>query len=155
MLTSLFTGQIVDTIAQALESAGVGADSLAVLGQPRVAQMLCERGYHAIDRVLVISDKPRSLRRAKVAGVYARLEHLPVARGSLAGLVAFDLGQRDDWARTLAEWSRAVRPGGAIVLVDRASPSELTRRVLCSGLTEIEQRQTGRTFVTSGVTRRT
>jgi hypothetical protein len=44
-----------------------------------------------------------------------------------------------------------VRDGGAIVLVDRGRAPEASRRALCAGLSEIEQRHAGRVVVTSGL----
>lgn len=51
----------------------------------------------------------------------------------------------------LAEWSRAVADGGLVVLVDRAPSIELSRRALCGGLAELQQRPAGRMTVTSGI----
>jgi hypothetical protein len=147
VLSTLFISQTVNAIVKALEPAGAGRGPVAVLGQTRVGRALAERGY----RVVFISDKPKSLRRVSGMRIHARPEALPVARQSLAGLVAAGVGQRDDWSHVLGEWSRAVTSGGTIVLVDRAPPAELSRRVLCSGLAEIEQRQAGRTIITSGL----
>jgi len=44
-----------------------------------------------------------------------------------------------------------VRDGGAIVLVDRGRAPDASRRALCGGLTELEQRRAGRVVVTSGL----
>ena len=155
MLGSLFIGQTVETIAQALTAAGIaaGADdtgAVAVLGQPRVGRALRELGY----RVIVIAEKRKSLRRMGGECAYGRLDALPLAQGGLAGLIGFEVGTSDDWQPLLCGWLRAVRNDGVVVLVDRASPSELTRRALCCGLLDIEQRQTGRTFITSGLVAR-
>lgn len=46
--------------------------------------------------------------------------------------------------------TRAVREGGVIVLVDRGNAPEASRRALCAGLMDIEQRHAGRVVVTSG-----
>jgi hypothetical protein len=48
-------------------------------------------------------------------------------------------------------WSRVVREGGAIIFVDRGHPHEASRRALCNGLAEIEQRHAGRAIITSGL----
>ena len=146
MLGSLFIGQTVEAIGQALLSAGANDGLIAVIGPPRVAHALQEQGF----RVLVVASKPKSLRRAKGIRVYSDLAALPLESGGLAGLVAFDASQHQAWATRLAAWSDAVRARGTIVLVDRASPADMTRIALCGGLMEIQQRQTGRTFITSG-----
>jgi len=44
-----------------------------------------------------------------------------------------------------------VADGGALILVDRGRPHDASRRALCAGLTEIEQRQAGRAVITSGL----
>lgn len=147
MFSALFISQTVHAIIKALETAGAAQGPVAVLGHSRIGRALAEKGYD----VVFISDKPKSLRRATGMRIHGRFEALPVAEHGLAALVAGGVGQRDDWSPVLGEWSRAVKSGGAIVLVDRAPPAELTRRALCSGLAEIEQRQVGRTTVTSGL----
>lgn len=147
MLNSLFIGQTVEVIHTALASAGARSGIVAVLGRPRISRAMEAHGYH----VLTLSQKPKSLKRSKGARLYGRFDALPLEQGHLAGLVAFEISQRDNWSHLLSEWSSSVRNRGAIVLVDKASPSELTRRALCGGLKDIEQRQLGRMFVTSGI----
>src|SRR5262249_52763729 len=44
----------------------------------------------------------------------------------------------------------ALRPGGALVLVAPGPATEHSRRALCAGLVELEQRRAGRLVVTSG-----
>jgi hypothetical protein len=150
VLSALFTKQAVSVVVKALESAGIGPGPIAVLGRARIGRALAERGY----TVIFVAENPRALRRVKGMRIRSRFDALPIAAHGLAGLVAEGIGQRDDWSLVLGECSRAVASGGPIVLVDRArtraQPAELTRRVLCSGLAEIEQRQVGRTTVTSG-----
>ena len=51
----------------------------------------------------------------------------------------------------LRDWSRVTRDGGVLVFVDRGQAPEASRRALCGGLTEIQQRHAGRTIVTSGL----
>ena len=70
---------------------------------------------------------------------------------SCAAVIGVDITADDDWTARLREWSRVVRDGGAIVLVDRGHAPEASRRALCAGLTEIEQRQAGRAVITSGL----
>jgi len=59
--------------------------------------------------------------------------------------------EQSRWEDLLRGWSRVVRDGGAIVFVDRGHAHEASRRALCGGLTEIEQRRAGRAVITSGV----
>lgn len=130
----------------ALGSAGPVQGTIAVLGQVRIGKAIEEHGHP----VLLVANKPRGLRHANGAQVYSELDALPLTEHRLGGLVVFGIGQREDWGKVLKEWNRAVTQGGVVVLVDRVPPAELTRRALCSGLTDIEQRQTGRTIITSG-----
>jgi hypothetical protein len=50
----------------------------------------------------------------------------------------------------LAAWLTAVRDGGVLVTLDRGEPSGPARRALCAGLTDVAQRQVGRTLITRG-----
>jgi hypothetical protein len=94
-----------------------------------------------------------------------------VADRTLAGVIAVDITTDDAWEAHLRDYKRVVRDGGAIVLVDRRSAlpfgsaarsggagpfdrgraPEASRRALCGGLTELEQRHAGRVIVTSGL----
>jgi len=145
MFGSLFITQTVDAVSAAL-STGDCQGAIVVVGQPRLGRALAERGH----QVVVMSAKPRSLRRVAGERVYASAAALPVAEGAVAALVAVgDSG--GDGVALVGEWSRAVRGGGLVILVDRAPAVELSRRALCGGLAEIQQREAGRTVVTSGV----
>jgi len=69
----------------------------------------------------------------------------------LAAVVGTNVATDDNWETTLREWTRIVRDGGVLVFVDRGHAAEASRRALCAGLTEIEQRHAGRVVVTSGL----
>lgn len=150
MLSSLFISQTVKAVSEALASAGIGSGSVTVLDQPRLGRALAESGFGVIQ----IANKAKSLKRVSGDRLCGMLDTLPLADAHLAAVIAPGIGLRDDWDAVMAEWSRVVRDGGAIVLIDRAPAAELTRRALCSGLAEIEQRQVGRTIVTSGLVRK-
>ena len=66
-------------------------------------------------------------------------------------MIGVDLATDADWQATLRSWSRVVRDGGAIIFVDRGHAHEASRRALCGGLSEIEQRHAGRSIITSGL----
>jgi hypothetical protein len=144
MIGSLFIGATADAVESAL--AGVEGE-VAVLASPRLARALDERGR----AVIAVTPELRSLRRARVRGVYAGAGALPFADASLGAVVGLGAGTSDDWPELVREWSRAVVEGGAVVLVDRGSRPELSRRALCGGLMDLEQRAAGRTGVTSGL----
>jgi len=142
---ALFLSQTVDAVEAALAAAGASG-RVAVIDWPKLGARLAERGRE----VLAIAGKPRSLRRVAGARLYGDIVRLPLADGALGAVVAPGVGERDDWEAVMGELSRALGGGGALVMVDRSPATELTRRALCGGLVEVEQRVAGRTVVTSG-----
>jgi hypothetical protein len=137
MLDGLFVTPAVTAIKEALASAGASG-KLVVVGNAKVALAL---GGIAVGL---------SARAAKsVPG--ALTDTSTLERGSCAAVIGVDIATSDGWEATLREWSRVVADGGAIVLVDRGHAAEASRRALCGGLTEIEQRHAGRAVVTSGL----
>lgn len=147
VLDAIFIGSTTSAVTEALLSAGVRAGAVAVIGPPRLGRALGERGYEIVQ--VVDRPRPRPRNGAIARQVQAAPASLPLADGELIALVAGGAGN-DGWEALLAEWSRVVRDGGVLVLVDRAAPAEMARRALCSGLTAIEQRRAGRKVVTSG-----
>ncbi len=115
---------------------------IAVVGNARLAAAL-----GATREVIPVDLSPRAAK--KLRGAARELSAIEPA--SLAALVGVDLAVASGWEDTLRGWSRAVRDGGAIVFVDRGHAPEASRRALCGGLTEIEQRRAGRAVITSGV----
>ncbi len=135
-------------IEEALAAAGVdpAVGPLVVVDAPQAAQLL------ALRRPLVALGpqvRARAARRVGGRALRATGTELPLADGALAALV----GTGAD-ATALAAWTRAVRDGGLLVLVDRVAPEEHTRRAICAGLVDIEQRTAGRHVITSGRIRR-
>lgn len=147
MLDRFFVGPAIDAVAETLRAAPAGP--VAVIDQPRVARGLAERGV----AVVVVDAQARALRKLHGATlIQARGDALPVVDGAFGALVGWGAGARPDWADLLAEWSRALVDGGMLVMVDRAAPAELSRRALCGGLAELQQRPAGRRLVvTSGI----
>ncbi len=132
-------------IEEALVRAGVssGAGPLAVVDAPQAAFLLAaSRPVLALGAAV----RGRAARRFGGRALRATAALLPLADGSLAALVG--TGGAD--ATVLSEWSRAVRHGGVLVLVDRVAAEEHTRRALCAGLVDLEQRTAGRLTITSG-----
>lgn len=129
----------VEAAIQSIGPAHGGA--IAVIGEPRLARMLARSGRAV---TLVAAAKDRSAPREPARGD-------ALAAGSFAVVVGCHAGARADWEAVLAEWSQAIVDGGGLVLVDRASPVEVSRRALCSGLSVLEQRTSGRWVVTSGL----
>lgn len=141
MLDGLFVTPAVTAISEAL-AATRAAGRIAVVGHAKLATAL-----GASREVLPVGLTARAARKlpqavADLAGV---------ADGTLAAVIGVDVATDEAWEATLRTWARAVRDGGTIVFVDRGHPHEASRRALCSGLTEIEQRHAGRAVITSGL----
>lgn len=170
MLAGLFRGAIAELVDEALSSALASTSAadgalprVAVVGDVALGRALAalqkRRGEGAGDGrrrfELAIVAEPGARAARKLEGVLAGSPgQLPVGDGELAAIVgvgalAGEAGA--SFAPLLAEWTRAVRDGGGVVLVDRAPRTTATRHALCAGLTEIEQRASGRAVVTSGL----
>ena len=137
----LFVAPAVSAIRDALASARADG-KLAVIGNAKLAAALKER-----HDVMPVGLTPRAAK--KLTNALADLSS--IEERSLAGVVGIDVAVDDGWELTLRDWSRVVRDGGAIVFVDRGRASEASRRALCAGLSELEQRHVGRVVITSGL----
>lgn len=141
-LGTLFVAPAVSAILEALASARAEG-RLAVIGNAKLATALA-----AVPREVVpVGLSARAAKKltnalADLSGIEDR---------SLDGVVGVDVAADDGWELTLGAWRRIVRDGGAIVLVDRGRAPEASRRALCAGLSELEQRHAGRVVVTSGL----
>lgn len=142
MLDGLFVTPAVTAIAEALASAASDG-KLAVIANAKLATALAE----AKRDVLPIGMSSRAAK--KLTNALADLSS--IEDRSLAAVIGVDVAVDDGWEITLREWTRVVRDGGAIVFVDRGHAPEASRRALCAGLSEIEQRHAGRTVITSGL----
>jgi hypothetical protein len=144
VLDGLFVTPAVTAITEALSSAAIATTdgTLAVVGNAKLATAL------ATSRdVLPVGLSARAAK--KLPRTIADLS--TVEPRSLAAVIGVDISADADWQATLRTWSGAVRDGGAIILVDRGRPHDASRRALCAGLTEIEQRHAGRAVITSGL----
>ncbi len=144
MLESLFVGPAVQVVAEALGSAHAAApeDTVAVVGHAKLATALAKQ-----QPVLAVGLTERAAK--KFPGALADLSSIEC--GSLAAVIGVVVAIDDAWETALVEWTRVVRDGGAIIFVDHGHAPEASRRALCSGLTELEQRRSGRLVVTSGL----
>jgi hypothetical protein len=143
MLDGLFVTPAVTAIVEALSSAHADAGKLAVIGNAKLATALAATKRE----VMPVAMSARAAK--KLTNALADLS--AVDDGSLAGVIGIDVATDAGWEVTLKEWMRVTRDGGAIVFVDRGHAPEASRRALCAGLTEIEQRHVGRTVITSGL----
>lgn len=136
-LEGLTWSRTARAIAGALEAADGNGPVLVIAGGALV-RALTARGVVPI----VAESDPRRLRRAGGLGFRAHGGALPIADGILRGLVA----------RTppTEEWLRVLRPGGVLVVLATGAATEQTRRALCAGLVDLQQRRSGRLVVTSG-----
>lgn len=142
MLDGLFVTPAVTAINEALASAYATEGPLVVVGNAKLASALGEKR-----EVIVVGLSPRAAKKLTNA--------LPdtgtIATRSCAAVIGIDVVDDDAWENTVRAWSRCVRDGGAIVFVDKGQAEESSRRALCAGLSEIEQRHAGRTIITSGL----
>jgi hypothetical protein len=137
----LFVTPAVTAISDALARAAI-AGAVAVVGNAKLAAAL-----GAGREVIPVGLSPRAAK--KLRGAARELADLDA--GSVAAVIGIDLAIAAGWADLVRDWSRVVRDGGAIVVVDRGHAHEASRRALCGGLTEIEQRRAGRSVITSGL----
>ncbi len=144
MLGDLFVTSAVTAVTEALSSANT-TGTLAVIGNAKLARELAvaRKGSD----VLPIGLSARAAK--KLTNALADLSS--VDERSLGGVVGMDVASDDGWEITLRDWTRVVVDGGTLVFVDRGHAAEASRRALCAGLTEIQQRHVGRTIVTSGL----
>lgn len=146
MLDSLFVTPALEAVTEALTSARARG-TLVVIGHAKLATALAEARKPAGDEVIPIGMSERAAKR--LTNALADLSSLESR--SVAGVIGVDIAVDDGWELTLRDWVRVTRDGGVLVFVDRGHASEASRRALCAGLTEIEQRHAGRTIVTSGL----
>jgi hypothetical protein len=141
VLDGLFVTPAVTAISDALAAARAEG-AIAVVGNAKLAIAL-----GAAREVIPVGLSPRAAK--KLRGAARELAAIDPA--SLAAVIGVDLAIADGWEAVLTGWSRVVRDGGALVIVDRGHAFEASRRALCGGLTEIEQRRVGRSVITSGL----
>jgi len=142
VLDGLFVTPAVTAITEALASAGATSGTLVVIGNAKLAAALGGKR-----EVIAAGLSPRAAKKLPTA----KPDTTSLEAGSVAAAIGVDITDAADWEATLREWSRIVRDGGAIVLVDKGRAAEASRRALCCGLSEIEQRHAGRAVVTSGL----
>jgi hypothetical protein len=136
VLDGLFVTPAVTAIVEALGSANADGP-IAVVGNAKLAQALA-----AERTVIPVGLSPRAAK--KLSGAIESTESLDA--GSLAAVVGVDAPDA-----AVRAWTRVVRDGGAVVLVERGHATEASRRALCAGLSELEQRHAGRLVITSGL----
>ncbi len=142
MLGALFVGPATLVVSEALQSARADG-TVAVIGHAKLATALAKQKRD----VFAIGVGERAAK--KLPGALPDLSSVP--DHSLAAVIAVEVSSDDAWQTSLRTWTRVVRDGGVIVFVDRGHAPEASRRALCSGLTELEQRRSGRIIVTSGL----
>ena len=144
MLDGLFVAPAVTSIVEAL---GELEGPIAVIGDAKIAQALAAK--RTVIAVGITGRAAKKLPKPLADTALADLSIIDPA--SLAAVVGNDITDDDTWAVTLRSWTRAVRDGGSIVLIDKGHAAEASRRALCAGLTELEQRHAGRAVITSGL----
>jgi hypothetical protein len=144
--TMLFVTPAATAIAEALASAHATEGTIVVVGDAKLATALESEREHC-DNVIAIGVPPRQAKKLK----NVREDLTGIAPQSLAAVIGVDVASDDNWAEHLRAWSQLVRDGGVIAFVDRGHAPEASRRALCAGLSELEQRHAGRNVITSGL----
>jgi hypothetical protein len=141
VLDGLFVMPALTAVTDALGTAN-GAGQIAVIRDAKLATAL-----GATRDVVAIGVSARAAK--KLANPLP--DTSSIAPGSLAAVIATGVATDEAWIETLRGWASLVRDGGAIIFVDKGHAAEASRRALCAGLSELEQRHAGRTVVTSGL----
>ncbi len=90
-------------------------------GTGDLSRLAARRGYRVLGADL--SEGMLAANRSGVPVVQARAEHLPLADGSIDGLVCgYALRNFTELGAALAEMARVLRPGGRVALLEVASP---------------------------------
>jgi hypothetical protein len=144
MFDGLFLTPAVAVIGEALASTHA-AGPVIVVGDAALA-----RALGGTREVAAVGVRGRAARRLPSV-----LEGTATAIGAptagIAAVIGVGAASAADGAAMLREWTRVVRDGGAVVMVDRGDLAAASRRALCAGLCEIEQRRAGRVIITSGL----
>lgn len=141
MLDGLFVAPALAAVGELLRSAHVEG-TIAIVGHAKLASALAKK-----QTVITVGLSERAAKKFPGAlGDFSSIE-----ASSLAAVVGVDVAVDETWETALREWTRVVRDGGSIILVDRGHAPEASRRALCTGLMELQQRRSGRLVVTSGL----
>ncbi|MCP4449117.1 MAG: hypothetical protein GY811_27855 [Myxococcales bacterium] len=97
---------------------------------------------------VAIADAPRihkALRRAR-----PNLVRWSTGRKELDAMVVGGFAQGANWEARAEAWRESLVPGGLLLSVDRGAASEVSRRLLCAGFTDLVQVRIARRLVTYG-----
>jgi poly(3-hydroxybutyrate) depolymerase len=167
MLVGLFRGVVADVVHEVLDNSLSGTTE-NVAAMPRriavVGDVALGRALLAVARRAASTGRPQSNRTISIVAepgarvartlrevVIGSQSEIPVPDRAFAALVGVGSMSSAHSSARLTEWVRTVDRGGLLVLVDRVPGTVATRQLLCAGVTEIEQRRSGRVVVTSGV----
>ena len=78
------------------------------------------------------------------------LETSESKESAYAAILIENIVSRDDWAEELSRLRAILKPRARIISVDTGPASEVSRRFLCGGLSDIHQQEIGRQILTSG-----
>ncbi len=116
----------------------------------KLLRVVQERLAEGPDGPIAVVDLPHMRRALDQAGceIAELAEDTSVQVGALIVAGAASAGQ---WQQTLAMAKEHIKAGGQLVSVDKGDAAEVSRRLLCGGLSDLTQRSIGRRLVTSGV----
>jgi hypothetical protein len=71
--------------------------------------------------------------------------------GPYAAILVENISKRSEWAAELERLSGMLMPDARLLSVDSAPAAEVSRRFLCSGLSDLHQQEVARQIITSGI----
>lgn len=94
------------------------------------------------------ADLPRLTKALQDMGVEVEPLH-EATTGPLRALIVEGVGRHGQWSAELEGWRPLLAPGGRLISIDRGAGQEVSRRLLCSGLTDLNQCAVARRLVSS------
>ena len=80
----------------------------------------------------------------------SELDRSEASESTYAAILIENIVSRGDWSDELARLRAILKPQARIISVDSGPATEVSRRFLCGGLSDIHQQEIGRQILTSG-----
>lgn len=115
-----------------------------------VVRAVQERLTQGPNGSIAVVDFPQMGKALRQAG--RDLIELPrESETTLAAVIIDGLGKRQEWSEELGRLRAQLQPGGQLLCIDKNEPAEISRRLLCAGLSDLRQRLVGRRLLTSAI----
>ena len=138
----------------------LSAWQLTLLGSAAVTLWLSKKLVLAVEEALALrGDGPVASFHVGKLSKSLRGRGLPLTEvdqadpgsGPYAAILVENIGQRSDWAAELARLRGMLMPKARLLSVDSAKATEVSRRFLCGGLSDLHQQEVARQVLTSGI----